>query len=150
MASRAEATKPVRGSVRLLFEYQGARVRLVERQQLEGIAPTGSAEPLPRRASGFWIELRDGADRRLYQRVVHQPVRFQAEVFGEKPGDRLEWRSVADPRGTFDLVVPDLPDAKTARLFSSPPEPERSSEPAVEILSVPLRGRSPRSRKDGG
>src|SRR5439155_17519938 len=101
MAFRTESMKPFRGAVRLVFAYERDRVRLVERQSIDMIAPPGEPEPLPERAAGFWVELRDGRGRRLYQRVIQQPVRFEVEVFPEKLDDRIEWRPLASPQGTF-------------------------------------------------
>jgi hypothetical protein len=142
MAAETEQRQPFRGVVRLTFEYERDRVRLIERQRVDMVAPVGESEPIKRGATGFWVELRDGRNRLLYQRVVYQPVRFEAEVFGEKPGDPLSWRPIANPRGTFALLVPDLPEANAVRLMSSPFEPERATEPARELLSIKLRGAS--------
>ena len=103
------------------------------KESIDMIAPPGEPEPLPERAAGFWVELRDGRGRRLYQRVIQQPVRFEVEVFPEKLDDPIEWRPLASPEGTFALVVPDLPDARTVVLFSSPFEPGRSGEPAEDV-----------------
>src|SRR4051812_36199358 len=145
------AERPPRGAVRLTFSYEKDDVRLVDRQRVEMMAPPGEPDRIPRRASGFWVELRDGRNRVLYQRVIAQPVRFEAEVFGEQPGDPLGWRPVSDPRGSFAIVVPELPDGDTVKLFSSPLTPESAAEPASELLSVPLRvdtpGGDPKDRR---
>jgi hypothetical protein len=137
------AERPPRGAVRLTFSYERDDVRLVDRRRVDMMAPPGEPDRIPRRASGFWVELRDARNRVLYQRVVRQPVRFEAEAFGDKPGDPLGWRPVADPSGSFALVVPDLPGGETVALVSSPFEPEAAGEPARDLLSVPLRDDAP-------
>jgi hypothetical protein len=142
----AEAVSRLRGTYRLTFGYDRDRVELLDRQRVDMVAPPGEPEPVPRRAAGFWVELRDQRGRRLYQRVVHQPLRFEVEIFPERRGDAITRRAVDHPRGTFSLLVPDLPDAETVVLFSSPLEPEKSGEAARELLSVELRGGRPGSR----
>ena len=150
MAEHDEVLAPFRGTYRLTFGYDRDRLELLDRQRVDMVAPPGETAPIPRRAAGFWVELRDGRGRRVYQRVVHQPIRFEVEVFPERRGDPIVRRPVDHPRGTFSLLVPDLPDAQTVVLFSSPLEPEKSGEAASELLSVQLRtGRSDSRERRG-
>ena len=132
-----------RGAVRLTFSYERGDIWLIDRQRVDMIAPPGEPDRIARHAIGSWVELRDVRNRVLYQRVVSQPIRFETETFGERPGDPLGWRPVADPSGSFALVVPDLPDAERVALFSPPLKAEAAGEPASELLSVPLRDDGP-------
>lgn len=141
--------RPPRGAYRLTFEYHGDDVRLVHRTRVDMLAPLGEPGPLPKGASGFWIELRDRGGAPLFQRVVAQPVRFEDEVFNAKRGDPIERRPISDPRGTFSLLVPDLPEAESFALVSSPPDPLRSGEPALDVVHEALRsdGKRPGRRR---
>jgi hypothetical protein len=142
MADRAASSSP-RSAVRLTFAYEGTEVRLVDRQHVEAIVPPGESERLPDGASGFWIELRDKGGAPLYQRSLYQPVRMEAEVFPEDHDELPYYVPRSSPTGAFAIVVPDLPDAERAALYSSPPHPERANEAATKVLEVPLRGRRP-------
>src|SRR4051812_15257634 len=110
--SRPEETQRRRGAVRLTFGYDGDRVRLVERLPLDRVAPGGDPGPPPKDAAGFRVELRDSRGRPVYWRTLHNPIRLEHEVFSERPGDPITHVPADDPRGTFFLVVPDLPEAK--------------------------------------
>jgi len=131
----------VRGAFRLVFTYKGSEVRLLDRERVEMLAPPGERTVIPKRAAGVWVELRDGRGRRLYQQALHQPIRYEAEVFPEDQRELPRFVPRADPEGAFVVLVPDLPDAESAVLFSSPPEPGRQGEPASELIQVPLRKR---------
>ena len=126
-------------ALRLTFSYERANVQLnaVQRVTMRPLP----ADPLQEsgNATGFWVELRDAADRPLYRRVTQNPVRFAAE-FPTAESDRpLAWGDLDEPRGTFVLVVPDLPAAQTVLLFSSPPGPEGSGQPASELVRFDLK-----------
>jgi hypothetical protein len=122
-----------------MFAYEGSRVRLLDHERVDMVAPPGELKPIPKRASGFWIELRDQRGRRLYQQAMRQPVRYEAEVFPEDHRELPHYVPRSKPEGAFIVLVPDIPEARTAVIFSSPPEPGRSAEPATELLEVPLR-----------
>src|SRR3954471_21188332 len=139
MVDRDGPATTLRGAYRLTFTYDRDRVRLVDQERVDMVAPVGEPAHIPRGVTGFWVQLRDSRGLRLYQRVVHQPLRFDVEVFPEKRGDPIERRPVEDPHGTFSVLVPALPDARTVVLFSSPPAPERSAEAADQLLSAKLR-----------
>jgi hypothetical protein len=147
MAAGRQPAPSQRGAVRLMFGYKGSRVRLLESQRVEMLAPAGEPDPIPKRSSGFWVELRDARGRGLYQQVLYQPIRYEVEVFPENHRDPMRYQPVNNPEGVFVVVVPDLPDAQTLVLFASPPEPAKASEPAAELLRVPLRKRERQTRK---
>jgi len=75
---------------------------------------------------------------------MRQPVRYDVEVFPENHSELPHYVPRARPEGAFVVLIPDIPEARSAVLFSSPPEPERSGEPAMELLEVLLRQRPAR------
>jgi hypothetical protein len=126
-------------TLRLTFAYEGSAVRLVSRMSVEMLLPKPNAVPIREGQSGFWYELRDNRDRVLYQRAVHNPIRFDVEIFPEDQKEPIRRRALANPRGTFDLLVPDVPEGDSVVLFSSPSEPERSTGPAHELGRFSLK-----------
>jgi hypothetical protein len=104
------------------------------------IAPPPTARPVEGQ-SGFWYELRDGQDRLVYQRTTQNPIRFDAEVFTGEPRESIRRQEVASPRGTFVLLVPDVPEAESIVLFGAPLAPRMISEgrAAKEVIRFPLR-----------
>ena len=135
-------TRKYRSTLQITFAYDGERVRLARIERLQGIAP-GSPPPAPKvgENSGSWVELRDAQDRLLFYRVLHNPVRYMVEE--HLPDGRI--RAVPGPAeaGTFDVLLPDIPEAASVALFSSPFDMERSGEPAEEIGRFPLRETDP-------
>ena len=130
-------TRDYRTTLQITFAYDGERVRLVDIRRRQGIAP-GSPLPTPvaGKNSGSWVELRDGQDRPLFYRGLHNPVRYMVEE--HLPDGRI--RAVPGPpeTGTFEVLLPDIPEAASVVLFSSPFDMEHSGEPAEEIGSFLL------------
>ena len=117
-------------SLRAFFEYDRDSVRLVRAQRVRMIAPPGDDVAQFEGRAGFWYELQDAGSRRLYGRVVDNPMRGSVEVRADDPDKPLRREGLREPRGEFMLIVPDLPAATQLVLFSSPLEPARQREPA--------------------
>ncbi|WP_171163536.1 hypothetical protein [Streptomyces sp. I05A-00742] len=127
-----------RAAVRLIFEYAGPDIRLVSRQQVEAAPPPSDPIEEERDVQGFWVELRDAEQRPLYRRVMHPPVRHDAEVFSDDPERSIARVPVEEPRGAFAVLVPDLGDADHIALVSSPLTPGPSIAPATEVARFTL------------
>ncbi len=134
-------------TLRLTFSYEGHNVRLVSRQSVEMIPPSSDPITLEEERSGFWYELQDKQGRVLYRRVVHNPIRFEAEVFSHHPEVPLTRTKIDNPQGMFQLLVPETHEAATLVLFSSPLEPEFAGEPARELARFQL---TPGNEDQGG
>lgn len=126
-------------TLRLTFSYEGSNVRLVSRQSVEMMPPPSDPLTPQEERSGFWYELQDEQERVLYRRVVHNPIRFEAEVFSHHPEVPLTRIKVDNPQGAFQLLVPETDEAAALVLFSSPLEPEFSGEPARELVRFDLK-----------
>lgn len=138
-------------SWRLTFGFDGATIRLLRREAVEMISPA-SVGPLPKAGehAGSWLELRDGNDRVLFVRRLHDPLRTLAEH--HSPDGRIEVVVRAAGRGEFEAIVPALPQARSAVLMSSALADGRSSGKATEVGRFPLgdvHGDTPQSG-DGG
>ena len=72
-------------TLRLTFSYEGSNVRLVSSQSIDMKPPPAEPEPIQKGQSGFWYELTDAHGRQLYQRVVHNPIRMEDEIYSSEP-----------------------------------------------------------------
>jgi hypothetical protein len=91
-------------SVRLIFEYEGDRVRLVSQQPVD-VAITGfdlSQVDHP----GYYVESRDREGRSLVRVPARNAFVQSMEVFPERPGEPIIRTDVPQPRGAFTVVVP--------------------------------------------
>jgi len=132
------ARQPTRRALRLTFEFDGDNVELAGIQRLEKLVPPMAASPPEAgRHGGEWLQLHDSEDRLLFTRLLHDPLRTRVEVHDPDTGPSIV---VGPPgRGTFDVLVPDLPDAATVVLYASPPSDERTLRPAEPIGRFDLR-----------
>jgi hypothetical protein len=126
------------------FSYEGGSVQLIVQRSIDMRPPPPERVPILQGQSGFWYELRDTQDRMIYQRAAYNPIRFDIEVFSDDQPGTISRRRLPRPHGTFELLAPDLPEARTLVVFSSPPEPEAATRPATELIRLNIaRGPSP-------
>ncbi|WP_406224111.1 hypothetical protein [Streptomyces canus] len=126
-------------AVRLIFEYEGTDIRLVSRQQVEMTPPPSDRLADQRSAQGTWVEVRDAGRNALYRRVLHDPVRHDAEVFSEDPERSITRVPVETPRGTFAVLVPDIEAADHVALVGSPLGRTPGLAPPTEIARFAFR-----------
>jgi len=69
---------------------------------------------------------------------MQNPIKFAFEVRSDDPKRPLVWHKVSESRGNFVLLMPDLEQAKTLVLISSPLELERAALPAKELIRFDL------------
>ncbi len=122
-----------RRTLRLTFSYQGSNVRLDSQQSVEMITPPPNPYPIQEGQTGFWYELRDREGHILYQRAVHNPIRFDVEIYSNDPPQSMSRQKVDNPSGIFVLFVPDVPEGHSVVIFSSPLNPEDARKPAQEL-----------------
>jgi hypothetical protein len=99
----SEPIAPVQ-AVRLIFEYEGNKVKLISQQPVD-VAITGFDLPRVQR-SGNFIDVRDAEDRTLAQVPIRDGFQTTAEIFPENPGEPFTRVDVKEPRGAFTVVVP--------------------------------------------
>lgn len=148
MADRGAQARADRGrsknrrALRLSFAFDRADVQLVSFRALEmpapPSAPLGEGESLEG-VRGAWIELRDSRGQCLWRRILHDPFRTEVETPREGGGFTNVYRE--HPRGSLVVLIPDLLEAGSVVLFSSPLERERRHEPAREVAAfhLPIR-----------
>jgi hypothetical protein len=134
----AQQAEPHR-AIRLLIEYDGSQFSISKSWQVETVAPASHSLEPRLNATGFWIELRDAGDKLLYRRILHNPVRVDAEVFDPELG--LRRVALEEPKGVFTVLVPDLPDAQEIAIVSSPIDLRKRESLARQVARLPLPGR---------
>lgn len=118
----------------MTFAYDDHGVELVSSEYVEMIAPAAAAEPITPDQSGFWVQLHSDDDSVVYQQQLHSPIRHEHEVFSPIPGDPIRHVPRSRVEGTFDIVVPALPDAAHVTLHGSVgSEEEMRAAPAREL-----------------
>ena len=129
----AEVADEVTGR-RVIIACDRGRLRVVGCEVVLG--RVGGSDPLDGRGGrrGLWYELRDGAGRPLWRRIVTGPAAARGEW-------RLAGRSAAVGAGsatprTFEVVVPTVPGA-VALAIVGPPAGDRE-RPAVDLAVLPL------------
>ncbi len=129
--------RPAR-AMRITIGYEGTRLRVASRKVVAMRTPPSDPLVVPERQSGFWFQIEDIAGRPVYRKVMDNPVRFDTETPSDDPEKPLRRERVAAAAGTFLLLVPVSSQAHTVRVFSSPPGPEQSFQPAREVMTFPL------------
>jgi len=142
----AAQTRQWRRTLRLTFSYDGADIRLTGRRSVEMIPPAPTV-PLPATGqSGFWYVVRDDKNEAFYYRVIGNPMPPGYEVFSPE-GQSITNVDRQRAQGTFEILVPDTPEADNVSLFSSHPlaggerslKGESRQQPAREIARFSLR-----------
>ncbi len=103
MPDNTRSMEPVR-SVRLIFEYEGDRVRLVSQQPVD-------MESLPVERAlvdhpGYYVDSRNAKDATLARVPARSAFVGSVEVFPEKQGEPIHRVDVPTPRGAFTVIVP--------------------------------------------
>src|SRR5262249_54260617 len=86
---------------------------------------------------GYWLEIRDANGALLYHRPIHNPMRRDIESFGHEPGAPMRRHLVAGEKGEFEVLVPDLPGAKTFRLHGPTETPATEGTIAAASAATP-------------
>jgi len=136
-SNNAPQGQPVR-SVRLIFEYEGDRVRLAAQQPVEMVV-TGFDLPQVEHP-GYYVESRDKNNSTLARVPARNAFLGSMEVFPEKHDEPITRVDVPQPKGAFTVVVP-VPDAAdhvtvTKLVAGKPPEGLPKDHP---LASVPPR-----------
>jgi hypothetical protein len=137
--------KPNR-AVRLTFEYDGDKVRLVRRTPLDKVPPPSDPTEGYEGQSGSWLELRDARGRVIHRQVLHHPIKHDVEVFSGDPGHPFVRHMLDKPTGDFDVIVPEYEAPHSAVLFHSTHERGIPSGPSQEFARFTLRARARKAK----
>lgn len=128
---------------RVTFEYEGGETRVVAQQRVQMLAPPDDAELLARGTAGYWVEVRDSEGRTLYRQVLHTPIRDEHEVFSPEPGVSPRHVTAVEPKGVFQVVVPDLPEGHEILLHGRSSTKEVATRAARRLAKARLREMRP-------
>ncbi len=123
---------------RLTFVHDENGVRLVEREQLEMVAPPDDSDLTYAARSGYWVELKDAEGHGIYRQILHDPLRTEIEVHSPDADEQPHQVAMESKARTFEAVVPDLPAARTVVLKGRPSEADFAAGEAVALLTEPL------------
>lgn len=125
--------QPGPSALRLVFEYRGDKITLVS-QQAVAMRPTPPHPLVPRpEEQGYWVEVADTEGRPLYRRLLHDPMPTDTEVLTDDPDRPLARVKVAEPEGTFFVIVPNMPGGRTVGLFGPRGARAALAGPASEL-----------------
>jgi hypothetical protein len=137
-------------SVRLIFEYEGDKVRLVSQTPVDMVV-TGFDLPQTNQAhAAFHVEARDVNEKTLARVPARSALERSAEVFPEHPGEPIIRHDVKVPKGAFTVVIPAPAGAHHVTLVevkpgkpaegvaagAAPPQPE-----VIDLVSFPLNAK---------
>jgi hypothetical protein len=113
--------RPFNRALRLTFEYEGSNVKLISTQSVEMMLPPTQPLEKHENETGFWFTLSNAQGKPVYRRTIHQPIAYDREVFSNDPKQPSVQRIPIDkPKGTFVMLVPDVPEARIVQLYSHP------------------------------
>jgi hypothetical protein len=130
---RAQAI-PYTHALRITFAYENSQLQITSVTRIAMRVPAPSTLAPQEGQVGSWFEVRDGKGTLLYYRPLHDPMRLDTEIFGDKPGDPLRHVPARDAKGEFEVLAPDLPDAEQLRLYG-PRTSQKEGLPRSTVLS---------------
>lgn len=132
-------------AVRLIFEYEGEKVRLVSQQPID-LAVTGSDIARTEEA-GVYVDVRNAEGANLARVPARNAFAGSLEVFPEKHGDPIMRIDMPKPKGAFTVVVPAPAAAKSVSVVrvsaakaaapAPAPEPPAPSRELLRLSSSP-------------
>jgi len=136
--SSSDAAAPVR-AVRLIFEYEGDRVRLLQEQPVEVAA--GNLQTAAPDEAGVFVDVRDASNKTLARVHARGALVGSVEVFPERHDQPIVRADVPQPKGAFTVVVPAPAETDHATLVRVPPaDPSaRGAREVVDLVSFPIK-----------
>jgi hypothetical protein len=135
----ASAATPNNGpspALRVTFAYRGHDIAVANTRAVRMIVPRPVSSPPEKGQSGYWVEVRAADGKLLFHCVLHNPVRVDVEVYSHDERQSITRVPVAEPRGEFEVLLPDLPEAQSLVLFGPPADARLQAAPARELVRV--------------
>jgi hypothetical protein len=131
-------------ATRLIFEYDGERVRLVQQMPVDISADTLSTAE--KDSIGVFVEVRDAANRTLARVPAPEAMSTSIEAFPERHDQPITRSDVARPTGAFTVVVPMMAATDHITIVRTTPASDntRATGPtSVDLVSLPLKAVGP-------
>jgi hypothetical protein len=139
MAASDNRTTREPSAWRITFEYDRDTTRVLSQERVAMLAPPDDAALLRQGEAGYWVEIRDAANKVVYRQVLHEPIRTDEEVFPEDPSNPIRRAPVAHPQGVFEVVVPDLARGHTLVLHGRASPAELRERGPRQLVRARLR-----------
>jgi hypothetical protein len=134
--------KKITKARRLTFQYKGTDIKLISQYVLEKVIPPSNFTK-SQNQSGVWYEIIGSQNDIIYSRGISNALRTDIEVFSNEPDkESIVREKVPQIEGTFSILIPDIPEAKSLSIFSSPIEKGEISlqKSATKIFEMNLNG----------
>lgn len=127
-------------TVRLIFEYDGDRVRLVQQQPVDiapSTLPTAGVED-----SGIFVDVRDATNQTLARVPAPQALTTSIELFPERHDQPITRADTPTASGAFTVVVPVADNSDHVTLVKRAPSATTPDIAATtDLVSFPLTAR---------
>ena len=135
-------SRPVRAA-RLIFEYDGDLVRLVQQMPVE--VASANLHTAGNEDVGVFVDVRDATNRTLARVPARHALSTSMEVFPERHDEPITRTDVPQRKGAFTVIVP-TPDETTHATLVTVAAPKttalagaRAAAPdVVDLVSFPL------------
>jgi hypothetical protein len=107
-------------AIRLTFSYEGDNITLVSRQKVDKFLPSSALSVNPPVSSKSWFELSDPQRNLIHTRSLDNLIKKDMEVFSEDPNNSIHRQKIPDIKGTFSILIPDIPNATNFDIFTLP------------------------------
>jgi hypothetical protein len=130
----AQAPSVSRRSIRLTFRVSGGAVELDKVERLNMITPPQFGErPQAGKNSGYWVELHGSRNRILAHRLIGPTQLNSVEV--HSPDGKIERKFGPVQDGIFEVLLPDMDDARSVVLMGDPIQPAKQKAGAKAAAS---------------
>jgi hypothetical protein len=130
------------GAIRLIFEYDGDRVRVVQQTPVD-IEPS-SLLVAKGESEGVFVEVRDAGDRTLARVPAPHALSPSLETFPERHDQPITRTDAPRATGAFTVVVPVTPAADhvtIVRVAANPSDARGIELRATDLVSFPLKAK---------
>ncbi len=127
-------------ATRLIFEYDGDRVRVVQQTPVDIAAaalPSAAPDQL-----GVFVDVRDAGNRTLARVPAPHALSTSIEAFPETHDQPFSRSDVAPPSGAFTVVVPMAAGADhvtIVRVATSPGAATTAEPRTIDLVHFPLK-----------
>jgi hypothetical protein len=128
---------------RLTFQYKDTNIKLISQYKIDKVIPPTSPLIKSESKSGVWYEITDDQQNIIYSRGIPNAIQTDVEVFSnEAEEESIIRQNVPQIEGTFSILIPDRPEAKSLSIFSNPIEKGKKllQKSATKIFEMNLNG----------